>query len=339
MCSVGYQCYRGACRPVDGGINPLADITLDGDPVAFDAVAVYEGGPRAWHKNSFSHLDTELVSKEQGISLATTGMKLVSSAGQFGANLLTNPGFETGTVAGWNDQSSVAATVSTTQAHAGTYSVGGGAASHELYQEVDLTPYALFIDNGRARLEAGLWMFSDTSSGGTDKGRVLATYYFGATASMDSYDSGEVAPTTWTQYLDERLLGAGIRKVRLWHKGSDETSGQTDLYADDAVVRLKLDRYPASAAAVYGRTFSEGVQWGVLSWSGVLPPGTSIVCQVRSSPSGLGAWGAWSTVATNTEDISSLAGVTDGHQAIEVKFTLTTAGVNTPTLTSFLLQY
>lgn len=336
---MGYQCYRGACRQVDGGIDPGADGTLDGDPVAFDAVAVFEGGPRAWHKTSFSHLDTELVSKEQGMVLATTGMKLSSTWGQFGANLLSNPGFETGTVASWNDQGSLAATVGTTQAHGGSYSVGGGASSHELYQDVDLTPYALFIDNSRAKLESGLWMLHDSASSGLDKGRLTATFFFGSMASLNSYDSGEVSPSTWTQYLDERLLEKGIRKVRIWHKGSDAGSGQTDIYADDATVRVKLERFPAKAAVVYGRTFSEAVQWGVLSWSGVLPPGTGIACEVRSSSAGLGGWGEWSRVTTNTGDISSLTGVTDGHMAIEVKFTLTTAGVNTPTLTSFLLQY
>ena len=108
---------------------------------------------------------------------------------------------------------------------------------------------------------------------------------------------------------------------------------------DDAVVQILLNKYSSKSSVIYSRTFEKPVNWGVLSWSGILSAGTAIGCQVRTSLNGSGNWGAWSPVTTNNQDLSGLLGVTDGHRTIEVKFDLAGNGVNTPVLTSFLLLY
>ncbi len=339
-CASGYQCYRGSCRPVDAGNGPVSDGgSLDGDALIFDAAAVDEAGVEVWFKNTFSHLDTELISKEDGVNLSSKGVNLELKWGQYGANLLQNPGFESGSTTGWTDKGTAAAEITSAQKHAGAYAVGGGAAGHELYQDVDLTSLSAFVDRSRARAECGIWMYSSKTGAEADRGRFVASYHYAVSTSLDSYDTGQVQPSTWTQYVNERVLGSGIRRVRAWHQCALDQGSISDCYGDDAVVRIKLERYASSASVVYGRTFSSKVDWGLLSWSGILPPGTSIKCSARTSVSGLGGWGQWSRVATNTDDISSLPGVTDGHQAIEIKFELTSSGINSPTLTSFLLSY
>ncbi len=309
-----------------------SDANFDADALVFDAMQVTEGGERGWFKNSFSHLDTQLITKDTGVSLSSKGAKLELSWGQYGANLLQNPGFETGAITGWTDKGTTPATVSGAQIHGGSHAVGGTTGGHELYQDVDISSLAPFVDRARARIDTGIWLSSVSAAG--DSGRFVASFHFESSSSLDSYDTGLVKPATWTQYQNERIVTKGIRRVRAWHQCSGASC-----YADDAVVRLKLQRYPTTGSVVYGRTFQEAVTWGVLSWSGILPPGTSIACSVRTSANGLGGWGAWSRVATNTDDISSLPGVTDGHKAIEIKFELGSTGVNSPTITSFLLNY
>ena len=339
-CAAGYSCYRGLCRPADAASSLVYDIGITGDALTFDAIPVPEAGASAWVKNIFTDLDPELLSKGDS-ELTKEGIKLLQKWETGADNLLKNHGFESGDLSGWTDNSSKGAAVSAKRYHSGNFSVGGEDGGHEIYQDVDLSAYGAYIDRGQARTLCSMWMMSEKESAtvAANKIQLVISFHFPGSAHLDSYNSGEVLPSTWTQYKDTRIPVPGIRMVRLWHKGF-HTSGTTALcYGDDAVVQILLNKYSSKSSVIYSRTFEKPVNWGVLSWSGILSAGTAIGCQVRTSLNGSGNWGAWSPVTTNNQDLSGLLGVTDGHRTIEVKFDLAGNGVNTPVLTSFLLLY
>lgn len=71
--------------------------------------------------------------------------------------------------------------------------------------------------------------------------------------------------------------------------------------------------------------------------SAAIDPGDATLLHLvgtASGATGVDDWRGWE-VATNGEDISSLAGVEDGDSAIQVMFVLTSDGLESPTVMSF----
>jgi uncharacterized repeat protein (TIGR01451 family) len=169
-----------------------------------------------------------------------------------GPNLLANPGGEEplvgGKIPGWTEVSGFAWAYSNFQ---GTYAGSnfmfpGAVAAAELRQDVDLAPYASFIDAGIQRFSfEGYVRSADTPP---DPGRVVLEYLDANRALLASFDSGEITNVgPWMQVADLRTAPEGTRWARVRLLGRRISSGNIDAYFDGFLLR-SLDTPVAQVA-------------------------------------------------------------------------------------------
>ncbi|MCP4658557.1 MAG: DUF11 domain-containing protein, partial [bacterium] len=143
------------------------------------------------------------------------------------------PGWDTSGDGGWRRRFG-APTPLSGQAAIG---YGGEAASGELVQLVDLTPFAARIDAGRQELLLEAFVHgSDTPPG--DGARVLVEYLDGDLEVLDLVDSGELFPgAVWTAVVDRRLLPAGTRAARVHLEIAEHGGDGAAVYFDRVALR------------------------------------------------------------------------------------------------------
>jgi uncharacterized repeat protein (TIGR01451 family) len=176
-----------------------------------------------------------------------------------GPNLLANPGGEEplvgGKIPGWTEVSGFTWAYSNFQ---GTYAGAnfmfpGASAAAELRQDVDLTPYAAFIDAGIQRFSFEGYVRSADAP--PDPARVVLEYLDANKILLGSFDSGEITNTgPWRQVADLRTAPEGTRWARLRLIGRRISAGNIDAYFDGFLLR-SLDTPVASAADI---TIQEG---------------------------------------------------------------------------------
>jgi len=177
----------------------------------------------------------------------------------FSANLLTNPGFETGTSSGWTtDVGSLQ--VRSYTVRTGSYSLGYGDNTYQASQVVDISAYATNIDAGLVTADLYTWKsFSGASEG--DTWRVRLQYLNAANGVLAEYDSGVVSTpnTTYVQIQDIRVCPTNTRKLKIVLYGSEGGATNSDVYFDDCYAAISVDtflkqyrrtRYPGSITGV-----------------------------------------------------------------------------------------
>ena len=162
-----------------------------------------------------------------------------------GPNLLLNPSFETlvgNEIADWTEIVGDAWQTSTggggRSPVLGSRFAFAGAVDHgELRQDIDLTPYQAFIDDGLQRFS--FQGFVATANGHDDPARLVVDYLDGGGAVLDSFDSGEIDdPSSWRAVADLRLAPVGTRSaaVRLLSRRL-KAAGNADAYFDNLSFR------------------------------------------------------------------------------------------------------
>lgn len=111
------------------------------------------------------------------------------------------------------------------------------AAQAELWQDVDVSMYASFIDTGRQR-----FLFEGYLQSGqevpADAGRFIVDSLSQAKAVLGSFDSGEIAsPGGWRQVVDLREVPAGTRWIRIRLLARRVSGTATDAFFDAVTLR------------------------------------------------------------------------------------------------------
>ena len=169
--------------------------------------------------------------------------------------VLTNPGGEPGTTAGWTARiASFAVATSAPAAHAGTYRfepTGIGTVPpegvyhyHKYDQQIDVSAYATAIDNGVAGVKGAAWNISNTFGGNPAwEGALYVEAYAadGVTLLFSNYSSYN-ATAAWAQKFVEMGLLPGTRYVRIGaiHR-NDNMFGATQNYFDDFTLEISDD--------------------------------------------------------------------------------------------------
>jgi len=150
-----------------------------------------------------------------------------------GQNLITNPGAELDpTSNGWTQVSGNWVSGSEVTAHGGSYHFFAGAASGtvELYQDIDVSSYATYIDVSYQQFSFSAWIRDWNND---DKARIIVEYRDASGTALESYDTGEQGTTTWTQYSDTRTAPVGTRSIRVRLLSRRYNGTDNDGYSDD----------------------------------------------------------------------------------------------------------
>lgn len=148
---------------------------------------------------------------------------LLDEEGCASPNLLINPGAESGDfddpVPGWQPGDPGAwvrrLAAPTPLEGVAAFAVAGEAASAELVQEVNLSPFAARIDAGAQAFQVEGFVRSAAASD-PDVARLVVEYLDATGVVLDTFDSGEVAsPDAWRALADLRTPPAGTRAARV----------------------------------------------------------------------------------------------------------------------------
>ncbi len=207
-----------------------------------------------------------------------------------GVNLVTDGGFESGAVSGWQSWNGSTLMASTDQAHSGTYSLLAtnrpNNAQFAVY-DLNVTPgttyqvsaWALHTGAGpeTMRLSAKVECTAETAPGGHN------TYPW-----LDSKDA--VAPNTWTQFSANLVVpDCDIVGVAIYFEG---TEAGPDVFIDDVEVVP-----PADANLVANGGFESGAVNGWQSWNG-----STLVASTAQAHNG-----TYSLLATNRPNNAQFA--------------------------------
>ncbi len=187
-------------------------------------------------------------------SLFATGM-LFCSVSFSQPNLVVNPGAETAVVAPWiidiggnscsggsNWRMPGPQEDNYPAPHNGDYFFNPGCKvrntpQYRLYQDVDVSSYAAYIDAGMQSFDFTIWM-SVWSQSPPDITRTVVKYLSSSNATLSTYDTGEMADKdVWTKYQDTRVAPVGTRKIRITLLGSAKNGTAVDAYFDDISLR------------------------------------------------------------------------------------------------------
>jgi hypothetical protein len=165
-------------------------------------------------------------------------------------NLLTNPGAESGSTAGWQDSLGNGFGVFTpgfggVNPISGSFGFHGGVngpsgpRDNEIYQDIDLSSHAAAIDAGLIAAVFSGWGRSAEAAGSTDVASITVEYRNAAAAVVQVFQTGAISPTnTWVHAQDTRTLPIGVRTVRVRLHGHRQVGASTDAFFDDLALGL-----------------------------------------------------------------------------------------------------
>lgn len=108
---------------------------------------------------------------------------------------------------------------------------------YRLYQDVDVSSYAAYIDAGMQSFDFTIWM-SVWGQNPPDITRTVVKYLSSSNTTLSTYDTGEKADKdVWTKYQDTRVAPVGTRKIRITLLGSAKNGPAVDAYFDDISLR------------------------------------------------------------------------------------------------------
>lgn len=171
----------------------------------------------------------------------------------YSAELLTNPGAETGDTSGWTatgsnpDDFTAGAnpTEGTAGPHTGSYCFfwdPSSASDDWAYQEVDLSSWLYAIEQGNVQMEAQGWLVSSEYSADPvlDQGRLMVVFYDSANAEIvaDTYDTGEQNLSCWAEFgIEAYDIPTNAVKVRMWIQSYE--TGLDSGSIDDLTVKVR----------------------------------------------------------------------------------------------------
>ncbi len=335
LCEDGYTADGLECRL--GGADGDVDVDVDADSDG-DGDGDMESVAWSWQQDQLGEDQTGFVERDDGILFTEGNAELLFAWSDFGANLLANPGAETGDISGWVDVDDFR--VDTSERHGGAYAFGEAEGSaFEGRQHVDLSPYESLIDVGQARISFEAWCY--TRDG--DEGRV----YFDLLSEGQSPGRGEALWREDSGNMDhDHFWGAatvtadilpGARSAGVYLVGRHLTGDASSVWFDDMSIRLSTEAYAPEGSFVFEHVTTHTIDWGELTWVSTAPVGTAVEVRARTSATELHDWREWSTLP-GPGDISSLPGVEDGDGGIQIMFVLSGIGMDTPTVESFSIE-
>lgn len=156
-----------------------------------------------------------------------------------GQNLIVNPGAELPPVGnGWTQVSGFWTNGTERPPRSGSYhfyagdnSLGGS----ELYQDVNVSAWAVSIDAGLSTFSFTTWMRVYSFTGGiyNDQGRAIVEYRNGSGTVLSSYDTGLRNDLVWVSYSDARTAPVGTRSIRIRLVAARNSGTAADGYFDD----------------------------------------------------------------------------------------------------------
>ncbi len=236
--------YQGGLRVELFGLS--GDLIWDSGRLVAIRSSVDYGGPAL--TPGASYLWRVTVWDQSGLSRRSTETAWLTMA-SLSAELLTNPGFETGDTRGWSEafpgtmMVGAATPYGRNAPHSGSFHAFWMASSiaNSSWQRVDLHAYAQAIDANRAWIEATGWLVSDDYRANPpyDQFDFQVRYYNepGAELAGARYDTGTQNIPNWSQQgLHGTSIPSGARAVEvrfnIWEAGYEAGS------ADDFSVRV-----------------------------------------------------------------------------------------------------
>ena len=230
-----------------------------------------------------------LVSAALVLSGAATVSVLSSAAGAATVNLLTNPGFETGSLSGWSCDAGTGS-VATSPVHSGTYALAGAATSSDdaqCTQTVSVQPNTSY----------------------TLSGYVEGAYvYLGVTGGTDSWTP---SATSWQQLTTTFTTGASQTSVQVYVHG---WYAEGTYYADDLALSGPAGSTPSASATTPTPTAS----------SSPTPTASPTPTGTGTSTGGSGTWTHpvyWMPLDNDPQSISSIVSGS-GEKEFNLSFVL-----------------
>jgi hypothetical protein len=137
--------------------------------------------------------------------------------------LLTNSGFEAGSLVGWTVSGNWGTGTDPPQGdknpQAGNYCAyitSNGDSSDYIQQDVDISSYATYIDSGKAISDVSGWMVSAET--GSDNSSIRFEYLNSAKDVISTpLETGYPFPNSWKQYsIEGNLIPSSTRYIRVW---------------------------------------------------------------------------------------------------------------------------
>lgn len=173
------------------------------------------------------------------------------------ANLLTNPGAESGDLSGWSSIGPFYATTMQDQSgpdvypHSGNYFFSAAqspSSGATITQIVDVSSYAALIDSGLALYNAGLWYQTEYWNGAMDLVQAAVVFY----ASTDGSGSGIDADVSdemgihadWAYAGTIGTIPLGTRSIKIEINGLLRSGTYVNAFVDDTHLKIAENVIP-----------------------------------------------------------------------------------------------
>jgi len=167
-----------------------------------------------------------------------------------GQNLIVNPSAETAPVGnGWTQvsgnwtrgQETVKSGATNPQAVVdGSYHFfcdDGVNTVDEIYQDIDVSSNAVYIDAGRYEYSFSGWV---RDWDGSDMSQLIVEYRDASSSVLGSYSTGFQGLTSWTEFTDTRTAPANTRTIRIRIQSQFNNGTDNDGYADALSLTARL---------------------------------------------------------------------------------------------------